>query len=68
MLRTIVQHAGKLVTFLTTLKLGLYQPQIRHLTHLVDALLVCPTEKTLTNLYRQIAGDPDPKKRGGLLS
>jgi hypothetical protein len=61
MLKVIVQHAAQLVAFLTGLKLALYQSQIRHLTHLVDALLVCPNEKTLTNLYRQIASDPDPK-------
>ena len=61
MLKTIVQHAAQLVAFLTGLKIALYQSQIRHLTHLVDALLVCPNEKTLSNLYRQIAGDPDPK-------
>ncbi|RPJ39812.1 MAG: transposase [Chloroflexi bacterium] len=61
MLKVIVQHAAQLISFLTGLKLALYQSQIRHLTHLVDALLVCPNEKTLTNLYRQIASDPDPK-------
>lgn len=61
MLKAIVQHTAKLIAFLTALKIALYQPQIRHLTNLVDALLVCSNEKTLTNLYRQIAGDPDPK-------
>lgn len=61
MLKVIVQHTTKLVAFLTALKIALYQPQIRHLMNLVDALLVCPNEKTLTNLYRQIVGDPDPK-------
>lgn len=61
MLKVIVQHTAKLVAFLSGIKIALYQPQIRHLTNLVDALLVCPTEKTLTNLYRQIAGDPNPK-------
>jgi Transposase DDE domain len=61
MLKVIVQHTVQLVAFLTGLKIALYQSQIRHLTHLVDALLVCQNEKTLTNLYRQIAGDPDPK-------
>jgi hypothetical protein len=61
MLKVIVQHAAQLVAFLTGLKLALYQPQIRHLTQLLDALLVCPNEKTLTNLSRQVASDPDPK-------
>lgn len=61
MLKVIVQQSQKLVAFLANLKLDLYQPQIRHLTQLIDALLVCNTTKTLTNLYRQIEGDPDPR-------
>jgi hypothetical protein len=61
MLKTIVQHSAKLVAYISALKLTLYQPQIRHLTQLLDALLVCNSEKTLTNLYRQIESDPDPK-------
>jgi hypothetical protein len=34
---------------------------MRHLIRLVDALLVCDSRKTLTNLYRQLADRPDPK-------
>ncbi len=41
--------------------LALYQPQIRHLHNLVDAMLVCNGKKTLSNLNRQISGEPDPK-------
>jgi hypothetical protein len=61
MLRAIVQHSTKLVAFLSALKLALYQPQIRHLTQIVDALLVCDREKTLTNLSRQLEEPVHPK-------
>ncbi len=61
MLKTIVQHSAELIAFLVALKIVLYQPQIRHLTQMVDALLVCPNEKTLSNLYRQLVGEPNPK-------
>ena len=50
MLGVIVQHSAEIVTFISWLSLALYQPQIRHLTQLVDALLVCDSRKTLTNL------------------
>jgi hypothetical protein len=61
MLKAIVQHSTKLVAFLNALKLALYQPQIRHLTQIVDALLVCNTEKTLTNLSHQLEEEVHPK-------
>ncbi len=61
MLPTILQHSSQLVVFITLLNPALYQPQIRHLHHLVDAMLVCNGKKTLSNLYRQISGEPDPK-------
>jgi hypothetical protein len=61
MLKTIVQHSTKLVAFLNALKLALYQPQIRHLTQILDALLVCDREKTLTNLSRQLEEEVHPK-------
>jgi len=61
MLPTILQHTPALITFIALLNPALYQPQIRHLLNLVDALLVCNGRKTLTNLYRQITGEPDPK-------
>jgi len=61
MLGVIVQHSVEIVTFISWLSLALYQPQIRHLIQLVDALLVCDSRKTLTNLYRQLAADRDPK-------
>ncbi len=61
MLPTILQHSEQLVAFIVLFNLALYQPQIRHLHHLVDAILVCHGKKTLSNLYRQISGGPDPK-------
>jgi len=61
MLAAIVQHSEAIVVFITALNIVLYQPQIRHLIHLVDALLVCNDQKTLTNLYRQCLDRPDPK-------
>jgi len=61
MLRVIVQHSVEIVTFISWLSLALYQSQMRHLTQLVDALLVCDSRKTLTNLYRQLAAHRDPK-------
>lgn len=61
MLPTILQHSAGLITFITSLNPVLYQPQIRHLINLVDAMLVCNGKKTLSSLYRQIAGEPDPK-------
>jgi len=61
MLKTIVQHSSKLVAFINALNLALYQPQIRHLTQILDALLVCNQEKTLTNLSRQLEKEVHPK-------
>jgi hypothetical protein len=61
MLSTILLHPEPLVAFITLFNLALYQAQTRHLLNLVDAILVCNGKKTLSNLYRQIAGEPDPK-------
>jgi hypothetical protein len=61
MLKAIVQQSSKLVAFLTALKLALYQPQMRHLTQIIDAVLVCDREKTLTNLTRQLEKGTHPK-------
>jgi hypothetical protein len=54
MLPTILQHSAGLIAFITLLNPALYQPQIRHLLNLVEAILVCNGGKTLSNLYRQI--------------
>lgn len=61
MLSTILQHSEALIAFIALFNLALYQPQIRHLINLADAQLVCNGKKTLSNLYRQISGEPDPK-------
>jgi hypothetical protein len=61
MLKAIVQHSTKLVAFFTALQLALYQPQIRHLAQILDALLVCDREKTLTNLSHQLEEEVHPK-------
>lgn len=65
MLGVIAQHSVEIITFISWLSPALYQPQIRHLIRLVDALLVCDSRKTLTNLYRQLADCPDPKTAAG---
>ena len=61
MLAAIVQHSEELVAFITALNLALYQPQIRHLIQMVDALLTSNETKTISGLYRLIQGQPDPK-------
>jgi hypothetical protein len=67
MLPTILQHSAELIAFITLFSLGLYQPQIRHLLNLADAILVCSGKKTLSNLYHQIDGKPDPKTAADFL-
>ena len=61
MLTAIVQHSRELVAFISALDIALYQPQIRHLIQLVDALLVSNETKTISGLYRLLKGQPDPK-------
>jgi hypothetical protein len=61
MLPTILHQSDELIAFIALLDFVLYQPQMRHLLNLVDAMLVCSGKKTLSNLYRQISGEPDPK-------
>jgi len=61
MLPTIVQHSAELVAFITLLAPALYQPQIRHLLNLAETILVCGGRKTLSNLYRHLGDQPDPK-------
>ena len=45
MLPTILQHSVGLIAFITSLNPALYQPQIRHLINLVDAMLVCNSKR-----------------------
>jgi hypothetical protein len=61
MLTAIVQHSAELVAFITALNIVLYQPQMRHLLQMVDALLVSNETKTISGLYRLLKGQPDPK-------
>jgi hypothetical protein len=61
MLKGIVRHSPKLVSFLLSLQLALYKPQMRHVTRVVDALIVCERRKTLSDLYRQYVAELDPK-------
>ena len=61
MLPVIVQHSEALVTFIFSLNLALYQPQIRHLLQIVDALIASNQRKTLSDLSRLLKDAPDPK-------
>ena len=61
MLPTIVQHSLGLVAFISSLNIVLSQPQIRHLLHVVDALLTSSEKKTISGLYRLFKSQPDPK-------
>jgi len=67
MLTAIVQHSQELVAFITALNIVLYQPQIRHLIQMVDALLVSNETKTISGLYRLLKGQPDPKSGADFL-
>lgn len=61
MLPQIIQHSEALVSFIFALQLALYQPQIRHLLQIVDALIVCNRRKTLSGLSRLLHRSVDPK-------
>ena len=60
MLSSIVHSSPSLCRFIEQLKLPLSEPQRRHLTNVVDALLVCDTERTLAALHRQFVETVDP--------
>lgn len=61
MLPLIVQHSEALTNFVLALHLALYQPQIRHLLEIVDALIVSNQRKTLSGLSRLLHHSVDPK-------
>jgi hypothetical protein len=67
MLTAIVQHSQELVCFISALNIVLYQPQIRHLIQMVDALLVSNETKTISGLYRLLKDQPDPKSGADFL-
>ncbi len=54
MLTCIVHQSVQLVNFLNKLELPLTAPQKRHLTNLVDAILVTDGKKPIANLQRQL--------------
>jgi hypothetical protein len=53
MLTRILHNSPKLCEFVEHLDLPLTQPQLQHVINLADALLVCDSEKTLSELQRQ---------------
>ncbi len=67
MLTAIVQHSQDLVAFIGALNIVLYQPQIRHLLQMVDALIVSNETKTISGLYRLLRDQPDPKSGADFL-
>jgi hypothetical protein len=67
MLTAIVQHSEELVAFITVLNIALYQPQIRHLIQMVDALLTSSETKTISGLYRLLKAQPNPKNGADFL-
>ena len=61
MLKLIVQHSPKLLSFLCALQLRLTKPQWQHVMRIADALIVSETRhKTIASLYRVIVEAPDP--------
>ena len=58
MLRHIFRNSKRLEAFLLTLNLDLYEPLRRHVTNIIDALLVCDERKTLSALHRQLVCPP----------
>jgi hypothetical protein len=61
LLKLIVQHSPKLLTFLCGLHLQLHKPQWQHVLRLTDALVVSEARhKTIASLYRLIVEAPDP--------
>ena len=60
MLSSIVHPSPSLCRFMEQLDLPLSEPQLRHLTNVVDALLVCDTKRTIASLHRQFVETVDP--------
>lgn len=61
MLPLILHHSEALTSFIFALHLALYQPQIRHLLEILDALLLSNQRKTLSGLARLLHRPVDPK-------
>lgn len=60
MLPAILHPSTSLCSFIEQLHLPLSEPQRRHLINVVDALVVCETDKTLAALHRQLVDSVDP--------
>ncbi|NEP83942.1 MAG: transposase, partial [Okeania sp. SIO3B3] len=61
MLKQIVHHSPKLITFMMLLHLSLSKPQTRHVPYIADAVIVSDApHKTLRSLYGLIVEAPDP--------
>jgi hypothetical protein len=59
MLKQIIHPSETLVRFLLILQLQLSKPQYRHVTRLVEAVIVGEGRKTLADLYRLWVDEPD---------
>jgi hypothetical protein len=61
LLKQIVHHSSKLITFIVLLQLNLSKPQRDHVQRIADALIVSDApHKTLSSLYGLIVDAPDP--------
>jgi len=60
MLKLIINLSVKLVTFIEAVRIEFSQPQLRHVTRIADALIVCEAQKNLSELYRLFVEAPDP--------
>ena len=61
MLKQIVHHSTKLITFIVLLQLNLSRPQCKHVQRIADAVIVSDVRhKTLTALYGLIVDAPEP--------
>jgi hypothetical protein len=61
MLMAIIHHTPALITFIFLLQLGLSKPQRDHVLNAIAGLIVGQGRKTLSDLCRLRAGQPDPK-------
>jgi DDE family transposase len=60
LLKQIVHHSAKFLTFFVLLQLNLSKPQQKHVQRLADAVITCDIpDKTLKGLYRLIVDAPD---------
>jgi len=60
MLTRILHNNPSLCTFISQLNLKVSAPQLRHITHVADGLLVTDAAKTLAEIQRQFVSYVDP--------